>query len=39
VDLASLEIGWGFIHHEDLVRITKSGFEAIPSIEEPLTIV
>jgi Xaa-Pro aminopeptidase len=39
VDLASLDLGWGNLHHEDLIRITNSGFEAYPGIHEPFVII
>ena len=39
VDLASLELGWGSLHHEDLIRITKTGFEPFPAVREPFVNV
>lgn len=39
VDLASLELGWGSLHHEDLIRITKTGFEPFPAVREPFVTV
>lgn len=38
-DLASLDLGWGNLHHEDLIRITKTGFEPFPGIHEPFIII
>ncbi|MBM3515627.1 MAG: aminopeptidase P family protein, partial [Alphaproteobacteria bacterium] len=39
VDFPYLEIGWGAGHNEDLIRITKSGFEPFNRISDPLEIV
>ena len=39
VDFASLELGWGSLHHEDLIRITKTGFEPFPAVREPFVTV
>jgi Xaa-Pro aminopeptidase len=38
-DLASLDLGWGNLHHEDLIRITKTGFEPFPAVHEPFVII
>ncbi len=39
VDLANVEIGWGASHHEDMFRVTKTGFENLGPPGDPLVIV
>jgi Xaa-Pro aminopeptidase len=39
IDLANVEIGWGAGHHEDLFRVTKTGFEYMAPPGDPLVIV
>jgi Xaa-Pro aminopeptidase len=39
IDLANVEIGWGAGHHEDLFRVTKTGFEFFGPPGDPLVIV
>jgi len=39
VDLASVEIGWGAALHEDLFRVTKTGFEWLGPLGDPLVVV
>jgi Xaa-Pro aminopeptidase len=39
VDLPYFESGWGAGHHEDLVRITATGFEPLATLGDPLVIV
>ena len=39
IDLANVEIGWGAGHHEDLFRVTNTGFEYMAPPGDPLVIV
>ncbi len=39
VDLPHIEIGWGAIHLEDTVRVTKTGCEALTSMETDLRVL
>ena len=39
VDLPYFEQGWGGGHHEDLIRVTKTGYEALAGEGEPLIVV
>ena len=39
VDLPYLEVGWGSGHNEDLFRVTKTGYEALNSEEDPLIVL
>jgi Xaa-Pro aminopeptidase len=39
VDLPHIEIGWGAIHIEDTVRVTKDGCEALTSMNTALQII
>ncbi len=39
IDLANVEIGWGACHHEDMFRVTKTGFEYLGPPGDPLVIV
>ena len=39
IDLANVEIGWGAGHHEDLFRVTKTGFEYMAPPGDPLVII
>lgn len=39
VDLPYLQVGWGSGHNEDLFRVTKTGYEALNSEEEPLIVL
>ncbi len=39
VDLPHIEIGWGAIHIEDTVRVTKDGCEALTSMDTALRIL
>ena len=39
IDLANVEIGWGAGHHEDLFRVTKTGFEYMAPPGDLLVIV
>ncbi len=39
VDLPYIEVGWGAGHNEDLIRVTKTGFEYFNTLSEPLEIV
>ena len=39
IDLPYIEVGWGAGHNEDLIRITKTGYEVLNTEEEPLVIV
>ncbi len=39
IDLPQIEIGWGATHLEDLVVVTKDGFEPLAHMDEPLVIV
>ena len=39
IDLANVEIGWGACHHEDMFRVTKTGFEYMGPPGDPLVIV
>jgi len=39
MDLPYIEVGWGAGHNEDLIRITKTGFEPFNKISDPLEVV
>jgi Xaa-Pro aminopeptidase len=39
IDLPYVEVGWGAGHNEDLIRITKTGFELLNDLSDPLVIV
>ena len=39
LDLPYIEIGWGAGHNEDLLRITKTGYEILNDPGEPLVVV
>jgi Xaa-Pro aminopeptidase len=39
VDLPYIEVGWGAGHNEDLIRVTKTGFEPFNAISDPLEVV
>ena len=39
VDLPYVEVGWGAGHNEDLLRVTKTGFEPMNTISDPLEVV
>ncbi|MDX2224259.1 MAG: M24 family metallopeptidase [Rhodospirillaceae bacterium] len=39
MDLPYIEVGWGAGHNEDLIRITKTGFEPLNAISDPLEVV
>jgi Xaa-Pro aminopeptidase len=39
VDLPYIEVGWGAGHNEDLLRVTKTGYEPLNAISDPLEIV
>jgi len=39
IDMPSLEPGWGGAHLEDLIVITKSGFEPLARMDDPLVIL
>ncbi len=39
VDLPYIEVGWGAGHNEDLIRVTKTGFEPLNTIGDPLIVV
>lgn len=39
IDLPYIEVGWGAGHNEDLIRITKTGYEALNTEEEPLVVI
>jgi Xaa-Pro aminopeptidase len=39
LDLPYVEIGWGAGHNEDLLRITKTGYEILNDPGEPLVVV
>jgi Xaa-Pro aminopeptidase len=39
LDLPYLQIGWGSGHNEDLLRITKTGYEILNDPKEPMIIV
>jgi Xaa-Pro aminopeptidase len=39
IDLANVQIGWGAAHHEDLFRVTKTGFEYFGTPGDPLVVV
>lgn len=39
VDLPYVEVGWGAGHNEDLIRITKTGFEPFNKVSDPLEVV
>ena len=39
VDLPHIEIGWGAIHLEDTVRVTKTGCEALTSMQTDLRVM
>lgn len=39
IDLPYIEVGWGAGHNEDLIRVTRSGYEALNAEGDPLVIV
>jgi Xaa-Pro dipeptidase len=39
VDLPYIEVGWGAGHNEDLIRVTKTGFEYFNTLSDPLEVV
>jgi Xaa-Pro aminopeptidase len=39
LDLPYVEIGWGAGHNEDLIRITKTGYEPLNTESDPLVVV
>jgi Xaa-Pro aminopeptidase len=39
LDLPYVEIGWGAGHNEDLIRITKTGYEPLNAESDPLVVV
>jgi len=39
VDMPYIEVGWGAGHNEDLLRVTKTGFEPLNAITDPLEVV
>ena len=39
IDLPYIEVGWGAGHNEDLIRITRTGYEVLNTEEEPLVVV
>ena len=39
VDLPTPEIGWGAIHFEDLITVTKTGVEPLASLSDPLIVI
>ena len=39
MDLPYIEVGWGAGHNEDLICITKTGFEPFNKISDPLEVV
>ena len=39
MDLPYIEVGWGAGHNEDLVRITKTGYEALNEESDPLVVI
>ena len=39
IDLPQVEIGWGATHLEDLILITKNGFEPLGTMDDPLVLI
>ena len=39
VDLPYIEVGWGAGHHEDMIRVTRNGYEPMHPEGDPLVIV
>ncbi len=39
VDLPTVEVGWGAIHFEDLITVTKTGVEPLASLSDPLIVI
>ena len=39
VDMPSMEIGWGGAHLEDLIVVTRDGFEPLATMDDPLVIL
>ncbi len=39
IDLPQVEIGWGATHLEDLILITKDGFEPLATMDDPLVVI
>ncbi len=39
VDLPTIELGWGSIHFEDLIVVTKQGAEPLASLSDPLIVI
>lgn len=39
IDMPSVEIGWGAAHLEDLIVVTRDGFEPLATMDDPLVIL
>ena len=39
VDVPSMEVGWGGAHLENLIVITKDGFEPLATMDDPLVLI
>ena len=39
IDMPSLDIGWGGAHLEDLIVVTKGGFEPLATMDDPLVLL
>ena len=39
VDVPSMEVGWGGAHLENLIVITKDGFEPLATMDDPLVVI
>ncbi len=39
IDLPYIEVGWGAGHHEDMIRVTRNGYEPMHAEGDPLVIV
>jgi Xaa-Pro aminopeptidase len=39
IDLPYIEVGWGAGHHEDMIRVTKTGYDPMHQEGDPLVVV
>ncbi len=39
IDLPYIEVGWGAGHHEDMIRVTRNGYEPMHPEGDPLVVV
>ena len=39
IDMPSMEVGWGGAHLEDLIVVTRDGFEPLATMDDPLVVL